>query len=232
MRVRLALLGAMIVVIAACGAYENQPVTYHQVDAAYVKPKVWGMNVRKIKVDDGGSDAICAIGLTAAGVGVVTAVAFAPIGVTAWATFGAVGGGAAAGWGLGQSLGYCWDTYNQYRDVFDVFTSCPVNHPIMQSTFDDYMGLIAFVNMDSCWCSFACQIGFDDPYEVDPRWKLWPGISPAGDSFRASKNYWHAGANHVNRAETEPVVPDFPAMAASLGLEYAGCDGVGVYKTC
>lgn len=228
MKVRLALLGAMIIVVAACGnAYEGQPVTYHPVNANYVKPRVWGMNMRQVEVDNGIDNARCVIGLTAAGTGAIASVAAAPAGLTAWVLFGAAG----SGWGLGETLSFCYDTYNAYRDVFDVFTSCPVNKPILESTFDDYMSAIAFINLNSCWCSFSCQIGFDDPTEVDPRLKFWQPLMGLSTDFHEAKNNYHDGPNRLPGLAVVPDEPiDYNTIANSLGMEYTGCDGVGVFK--
>lgn len=214
MKLRLALLGMVIILIAACAPggppYDDQPMDYGFIDT---HPQFTAIGMQKVAVQP--DAAVCMMGLGVGGVGVIGTVAFPPAGAAAWFVYGS---SMAAGFGLGQALGFCYDEFNQYRTAFNVYIQCPVNGPVLQSTFDDYGRATAYVNLYNCRCSFACQMGFEDA----------PGLMFSFDAFKQGKHYFHAGANRINGPVLEdPSPPDFNAIATSLNIPYAGCDPVG-----
>lgn len=222
MRVRLAVLVVMVSVVGvACGAaYSGQPMDYGG-RTDLVQPAFLGIHVQYVTTGTDPSNAECVLGLTSAGAGVIGTAMAAPVGVVAWIVFGTVAAGTVVGGG--QMLGDCWSKYQFVKPAFDVYTQCPVNHPVLKSTFDSYAQATAYVDMASCKCSLACQLGYEDA----------PGMPFSMFAMVAGQNYWHDGANRVEGPTTgdPPPPPDFNAMAASMGLTYAGCDGVGEYVT-
>lgn len=233
MRTRLLVLVTTVALVGmACAspAYDTQNMSYHDEDVQYVKP-TWSYLDMKWKptgeVDP--SDGQCVLGLTLSGVGVVGAVLAPPVGTVGWFVFSAVTG-SAAGLSMGDVLGRCWDRYKAYHTVFEVYTQCPINQAVLKSTFTDWAAATAYVELPSCKCSLMCQWGFDDPA---PLGHAAPGLAFTYDTYRASKNYWHAGPNRLPGMaveSTEPPPVNYEQLATDLGLTYGGCDGVGAYN--
>lgn len=114
----LAMVGVLIVAVSACDTSQmGQQV--ESVSYRYYNNAQYGT----IAVHDGiAPGAVCAVGLTASGLGVVAAVAAwpedTPLLALSWGT---------AAWGLGTSLGTCWDTFEQtvQMDAFSrILLSC------------------------------------------------------------------------------------------------------------
>jgi hypothetical protein len=209
-------------IFTACSSnYDSDQMDYapNPPPPGYVRPTFANIFVQ---TDQNHSiDAPCAMVLTSSGVGAIAAVAFPPAGVSAWIVYGLA---SAAGVGLGDSLRYCYNQYVATKTTFDVYTQCPVNHPTLQSTFDTYGEATAFVNLDFCKCSLACQMGFEDA----------PGVLSSSLFFQQDAKYYHDGQNHVNGPVQEtPPPPDYNAIAQSMDLTYTGCNNIGVnFGTC
>lgn len=209
---------ALIVTVMACsGSYDYTGDAFQQ-----TVPQLIGMQVKHDT--DNGLGAKCVLGLGITGAGAVGTALMPPAGIAAWVVYGALAAG------TGYSLSECWDEYNGNREWFEVYTQCQ-GQPVLTTTLTDFNQVGAVVSLPSCKCRIVCIFGQPQPAFYDPLHPVPVGVYAATSQWYMGRNYYHDGANRVNGPVTEDPPPaDWNAMAASMGLTYAGCVDTGGYN--